>query len=60
MSTVLTDKTIKQLIQKIQKQVARQPKKDTPTYDATLSRSEPADNQEELDAQFAFAKRREF
>lgn len=59
MPQILTEKAIKALIKRTQKQVARLPKKDTSAYDKTLDvRSDADDNQDSLDAQFAWAKKR--
>jgi len=59
MARVLSDKAIQQLIKKTQKAVANLPKKER-HIDDTILRSDEADNQEELDAQFAHMRRREF
>lgn len=59
MPQILTEKDIKALIKRTQKQVSRLPKKDTSGYDRTLNvRSDADDDQDTLDAQFAWAKKR--
>jgi hypothetical protein len=61
MARPLSDKAIQQLVKKITKQVEQKPQnKERPSYDNAIVRSEEAENQDELDAQFKYMGRREF
>ena len=59
---ILSDRDVKNLVRKISKQVDKDQakKKERPKYDNAIVESGKAENQDDLDAQFAHMKRREF
>lgn len=60
MARVLSDKDIQNLIKKVGKVVEQKKKKERPSYDESIVRSDKAENQEDLDDQFKYMKRRSF